>query len=35
MRFGLGGYALEQVQTHGGAVVGRDPAGRCRASRRS
>jgi alkanesulfonate monooxygenase SsuD/methylene tetrahydromethanopterin reductase-like flavin-dependent oxidoreductase (luciferase family) len=24
MRFGLGGYALEQVQTHGGAVVGRD-----------
>ena len=24
MRFGMGGYALEQVQTHGGAVVGRD-----------
>jgi alkanesulfonate monooxygenase SsuD/methylene tetrahydromethanopterin reductase-like flavin-dependent oxidoreductase (luciferase family) len=24
MRFGLGGYALEQVPTHGGAAVGRD-----------
>jgi alkanesulfonate monooxygenase SsuD/methylene tetrahydromethanopterin reductase-like flavin-dependent oxidoreductase (luciferase family) len=24
MRFGMGGYALEQVQTHGGAVAGRD-----------
>jgi alkanesulfonate monooxygenase SsuD/methylene tetrahydromethanopterin reductase-like flavin-dependent oxidoreductase (luciferase family) len=23
MRFGMGGYALEQVETHGGAVVGR------------
>ena len=24
MRFGMGGYAREQVQTHGGAVVGQD-----------
>jgi alkanesulfonate monooxygenase SsuD/methylene tetrahydromethanopterin reductase-like flavin-dependent oxidoreductase (luciferase family) len=24
MRFGMGGYALEQVETHGGAVVGRE-----------
>lgn len=24
MRFGIGGYALEQVETHGGAVVGRE-----------
>jgi alkanesulfonate monooxygenase SsuD/methylene tetrahydromethanopterin reductase-like flavin-dependent oxidoreductase (luciferase family) len=24
MRFGIGGYALERVETHGGAVVGRE-----------
>jgi hypothetical protein len=24
MRFGMGGYALEQVKTHGGAVVRQD-----------
>jgi alkanesulfonate monooxygenase SsuD/methylene tetrahydromethanopterin reductase-like flavin-dependent oxidoreductase (luciferase family) len=24
MRFGIGGYALERVETHGGAVAGRD-----------